>query len=53
MIFNFIFVLKEYLFDFFKNFYKSNSLCLTECIKLLPKEEQKMFKELNIIIEEK
>ena len=47
----FDFVLKEYLFDFFKNFYKSDSLYLTECLKLLPKEDQKMFKGFNIIEE--
>ena len=45
----FDFVLKDYLFDFFKNFYKSDQLYLTECLKLLPKEDQKMFKGFNII----
>ena len=45
----FDFVLKDYLFDFFKNFYKSDQLYLTECLKLLPKEDKKMFKGFNII----
>ena len=45
----FDFILKDYLFDFFKNFYKSDQLYLTECLKLLPKEDQKMFKGFNII----
>jgi len=43
------FVLKDYLFDFFKNFYKSDELYLTECLKLLPKEDQKLFKGFEII----
>ena len=43
------FVLKDYLFDFFKKFYKSDELYLTECLKLLPKEDQKMFKGFEII----
>ena len=43
------FVLKDYLIDFFKKFYKSDELCLTECLKLLPKEDQKMFKGFEII----
>ncbi len=43
------FILKDYLFDFFKNFYKSDELYLTECLKLLPKEDQKLFKGFEII----
>ena len=43
------FVLKDYLMDFFHKFYKSDELYLTECLKLLPKEDQKMFKSFEII----
>jgi hypothetical protein len=43
------FVLKDYLIDFFNKFYKSDELYLTECLKLLPKEDQKMFKGFEII----
>ena len=43
------FILKDYLIDFFKKFYKSDELYLTECLKLLPKEDQKMFKGFEII----
>jgi hypothetical protein len=43
------FVLKDYLMDFFKQFYKSDELYLTECLKLLPKDDQKMFKNLRIL----
>ena len=43
------FVLKDYLFEFFKKFYKSDELYLTECLKLLPKDDQKKFKGFNII----
>ena len=43
------FVLKDYLIDFFHKFYKSDELYLTECLKLLPKEDQKMFKGFEII----
>ena len=43
------FVLKDYLFDFFTKFYKSDELYLTECLKLLPKDDQKTFKSFNII----
>ena len=45
----FDFVLKDYLFEFFTNFYKRNELYLTECLKLLPKDDQKTFKSFNII----
>ena len=45
----FDFVLKDYLFDFFAKFYKSDELYLTECLKLLPKDDQKTFKSFNII----
>ena len=40
---------KEYLIKFFKSFYESDQEYLTECLKLLPKEDQKMFKNFNII----
>ena len=40
---------KDYLMDFFHKFYKSDELYLTECLKLLPKEDQKMFKSFEII----
>ena len=43
------FVLKDYLIDFFKKFYKSDELYLTECLKLLPKDDQKMFKGFDIL----
>ena len=43
------FVLKDYLINFFTNFYKSDELYLTECLKLLPKEDQKMFKSFEIL----
>ena len=43
------FVLKDYLIDFFHKFYKTDELYLTECLKLLPKEDQKMFKSFEII----
>ena len=43
------FELKEYLIKFFKSFYESDQEYLTECLKLLPKEDQKMFKNFNII----
>ena len=43
------FILKDYLMDFFHKFYKSDELYLTECLKLLPKEDQKMFKSFEII----
>ena len=43
------FVLKDYLIDFFYKFYKTDELYLTECLKLLPKEDQKMFKGFEII----
>ena len=43
------FVLKDYLIDFFHKFYKADELYLTECLKLLPKEDQKMFKSFEII----
>jgi hypothetical protein len=43
------FVLKDYLIDFFNKFYKSDELYLTECLKLLPKEDQKMFKGFEIL----
>ena len=43
------FVLKDYLIDFFNKFYKTDELYLTECLKLLPKEDQKMFKGFDII----
>ena len=46
---DFDFVLKDYLFDFFNKFYKSDELYLTECLKLLPKDDQKTFKTFNII----
>ena len=45
----FDFVLKDYLIDFFHKFYKTDELYLTECLKLLPKEDQKMFKSFEII----
>jgi len=45
----FDFVLKDYLIDFFHKFYKTDELYLTECLKLLPKEDQKMFKSFDII----
>ena len=45
----FDFILKDYLFDFFTTFYKSDELYLTECLKLLPKDDQKTFKTFNII----
>ena len=45
----FDFVLKDYLLDFFHKFYKTDELYLTECLKLLPKEDQKMFKSFEII----
>jgi hypothetical protein len=43
------FVLKDYLINFFTNFYKTDELYLTECLKLLPKEDQKMFKGFEIL----
>ena len=43
------FVLKDYLMDFFHKFYKTDELYLTECLKLLPKEDQKMCKSFEII----
>ena len=43
------FVLKDYLIDFFTKFYKTDELYLTECLKLLPKEDQKMFKGFDIL----
>ena len=43
------FVLKDYLIEFFTNFYKTDELYLTECLKLLPKEDQKMFKAFEIL----
>ena len=46
---DFDFVLKDYLIDFFHKFYKTDELYLTECLKLLPKEDQKMFKSFEII----
>ena len=46
---DFDFVLKDYLMDFFHKFYKTDELYLTECLKLLPKEDQKMFKSFEII----
>ena len=45
----FDFVLKDYLLEFFHKFYKTDELYLTECLKLLPKEDQKMFKSFEII----
>ncbi len=49
----FDFILKDYLMEFFKNFYQSDQLYLTECLKLLPKDDQKMFKGFSIIEEVK
>jgi len=49
----FDFILKDYLIEFFKKFYQSDQLYLTECLKLLPKEDQKMFKGFSIIEEKK
>ena len=46
----FDFILKDYLSEFFTKFYKSDELYLTECLKLLPKDDQKTFKTFNIII---
>ena len=43
------FVLKDYLMEFFRSFYKRDELYLTECLKLLPKEDQKMFKTFEIV----
>jgi hypothetical protein len=43
------FVLKDYLIDFFTKFYKTDELYLTECLKLLPKGDQKMFKGFDIL----
>ena len=43
------FELKDFLIKFFKSFYESDQEYLTECLKLLPKEDQKMFKNFNII----
>ena len=43
------FVLKDYLVEFFTNFYKKDELYLTECLKLLPKDDQKMFKSFDIL----
>ena len=45
------FELKDYLFSFFKKFYEIDQEYLTECLKLLPKEDQKMFKNFNIVEE--
>ena len=46
---DFNFILKDYLMDFFKSFYKSDELYLTECLKLLPRDDQKMFKGFGIL----
>ena len=43
------FVLKDFLMEFFKSFYKSDELYLTECLKLLPRDDQKMFKNFGIL----
>ena len=43
------FVLKDFLMEFFKSFYKSDELYLTECLKLLPRDDQKMFKGFGIL----
>jgi hypothetical protein len=46
------FELKDYLIRFFKEFYASDQEYLVECLKLLPKEDQKMFKGFGILNEE-
>ena len=43
------FELKEYLMSFFKTFYENDHEYLTECLKLLPKDDQKLFNNFNII----
>jgi hypothetical protein len=48
---DFNFILKDFLMDFFKSFYKSDELYLTECLKLLPRDDQKMFKGFGILNE--
>ncbi|MCQ2817892.1 MAG: hypothetical protein MJ252_11565 [archaeon] len=42
------FVLKDYLYDWFRKFKEQDEEYLTECLKLLPKEDQKMYKSLAI-----
>jgi len=46
----FDFVLKDFLINFFKDFYKNNTEYLTECLVLLPKKDQEAFKTFNIIL---
>ena len=46
---DFNFILKDFLMEFFKSFYKSDELYLTECLKLLPRDDQKMFKGFGIL----
>ena len=45
---DFNFILKDYLIEWFKGFKKTDEEYLTECLKLLPKEDQKMYKNFNI-----
>ena len=42
------FILKDYLLDFFKQFKSTDEEYLTECLKLLPKEDQKTYKSFGI-----
>lgn len=48
---DFNFELKNFLIDWFKTFSKQDEEYLTECLKLLPKEDQKMYKNLNLNID--
>lgn len=45
----FDFVLKDYLVNFFKDFYNKNNEYLIECLKMLPKKDQETFKTFEII----
>mmetsp|Transcript_12632 Transcript_12632/g.13098 ORF Transcript_12632/g.13098 Transcript_12632/m.13098 type:complete len:165 (+) Transcript_12632:619-1113(+) len=45
----FNFVLKDYLLEFFNEFYKLNGEYLTECLKMLPKKDQETFKTFSIV----
>lgn len=48
---DFNFELKNFLIDWFKTFRNHDEEYLTECLKLLPKEDQKMYKNLNLNID--
>lgn len=45
---DFDFHLKDYLLEFFNKFYSSNTEYLIECLKMLPKKDQELFKAFDI-----